>query len=374
MRLRPIVAVLAAVLCAQTIPAATAAAAPVRAARPGVSVQPGKAAAGTTAWVRGSAWMPGATVQVQICGADAVHGSADCDTEHGVTAMVAPAGTFEAGLTVGEPPSACPCVVRAGTLPGAAGAPVTATAPFSVEGHPTARIDRGVAPVRVDVVGVEVVGSPDRGELFGGRPRRTLVLRIRNSGADPIENAPLVVGWGAGDTPDSPLDAPRTGTLRPGQTAAYRIPVVLPPAAFGHFVVGGRYAGSVPFKTGFDAYPWGLLGVNALAALLLLIGVRLALGRWARARRRRRNRASGLPAHGTVAAASPPGVLRAAPAVELADVIGYLDSVAPSPSGACVVDRDELIGYLERRSGEALQPVDVEALDRFLALPGGEVR
>lgn len=369
MRLRSVAVLLAAAaLCGQAVPAVAA-----PAARPGVSVQPGGAAAGTTAWVRGSAWTPGTTVQVQICGADAVHGSADCDTEHGVTAMVAPAGTFEAGLTVGEPPSACPCVVRAGTLPGATGSPVTAIAPFTVEGHPTARIDRGIAPVRADVVGMEIVGRPDRGELFGGRPRRTLVLRIRNSGADPIENAPLVVGWGPDDTPDSPLDAPRTGTLRPGRTATYRIPVVLPPAAFGHFVVGGRYAGSVPFTTGFNAYPWGLLGVNALAGLLLLVGIRLTLGRWARARRRRRGPA-GLPAHGTVAAARRQEAPRGTPAVELADVIGYLDSVAPSPSGAYVVDRDELIGYLERRSGETLQAVDLEALDRFLALPEGGAR
>ncbi len=63
--------------------------------------------------------------------------------------------------------------------------------------------------------------------------------------------------------------------------------------------------------------------------------------------------------------------VRSGPAVELTDVLGYLDSVAPSPSGAYVVDRDELIGYLERQSGEVLEPVDVEALDRFLAPPRG---
>jgi hypothetical protein len=363
MRLRPL-AVLLAAGAALCVAPAQAAAVPGRAAAPGVSVEPGKAAAGTTAQVRGSSWTPGTTVQVQVCGANAVHGSADCDTEHGVTAMVAPAGTFEAGLTVGAPPAACPCVVRVGTLPGGTGAPATATAPFTVEGHPVKKIVRDVAPVRADVVGLEVVGGGDRGELFGGRPRRTLVLRIRNAGAEPIENAPLVVGWGAEDTPDSPLDAPKTGTLEPGQTATYRIPVVLPPAAFGRFVVGGRYAGSVPFETTFSAYPWGLLGVNALAALLLLFGIRLALGRWAAARRRRRRRPAPAPVRHPVAA-------RSGPTVELTDVVGYLDSVAPSPSGAYVVDRDELIGYLERRSGEVLEPVDVEALDRFLAPPRG---
>ncbi|TDB94355.1 hypothetical protein [Actinomadura sp. 7K534] len=365
MRARSIAVLLAAALVVQ--PAASArpaAAAPVRAAEPGVTVEPGAAAAGTTARVRGSSWTPGATVQVQVCGANAVHGSADCDTERGVTAMVAPAGTFEAGLTVGAPPVACPCVVRVGTLPGGTGPPAAATTPLTVEGHPVERIVRDVVPVRADVVGLEVVGGGDRAELFGGRPRRTLVLRIRNSGAEPIENAPLVVGWGAEDTPDSPLDAPRTGTLQPGQTATYRIPVVLPPAAFGQFVVGGRYAGSVPFETTFSAYPWGLIGANALAALLLLFGIRLALGRWAAARRRRRRGAVASPVHHQVAAP-------AAPAVELTDVLGFLDSVAPSPSGAYVVDRAELIGYLERRTGEVLEPVDNEALDRFLAPPRG---
>ncbi|NKZ09306.1 hypothetical protein HGB48_37060, partial [Actinomadura latina] len=336
-----------------------------RAAAPGVRVEPGSAAAGTSARIRGSSWTPGATVQVQVCGAGAVHGSADCDTERGVTAMVAPAGTFEAGLTVGAPPSACPCVIRVSTLPGGPGPPATVTAPFTVEGHPVERVRRDVAPVRADVVGLEVTGGGGRGELFGGRPRRTLVLRIRNSGAEPIENAPLVVGWGAGGAPDSPLDAPKTGTLRPGQTATYRIPVVLPPAAFGRFVVGGRYAGSVPFETTFSAYPWGLLGVNALAALLLLVGIRLTLGRWAAARRRRRR---------PVPASAPPAAPSPARTVELEDVIGYLDSVAPSPSGAYVLDRDELIGYLERRTGEAGKTVDVEALERFLALPRGEPR
>ncbi|MFI0350255.1 hypothetical protein [Actinomadura sp. 9N407] len=362
----PALAVPAQAVPAQTVPTQTvpAQAGPgtVQAAAPGVSIQPTRAAAGTSARVRGSAWTPGTTVQVQICGAGAVHGSADCDTERGVTAMVAPAGTFEAGLTVGAPPAACPCVVRVATMPGGTGAPATATAPFTVEGHRVERIVRDAVPVRADVVGMEIVGGGERGELFGGTPRRTLVLQVRNSGPEPIVDAPLVVGWGAEDTPDSPLDAPATGTLRPGQTVTYRIPVQLPPASFGRFVVGGRYAGSVPFESSFSTYPWGLLGVNLLAVLLLLLGIRLALGRRARARRRRRLAA--VPA--TIHQAAPDG----APVVEVADLIGYLDSATRSPSGAYVVDRDALIGYLEGRRGGGVEAVDLEALDRFLALAG----
>ncbi|SNT38461.1 hypothetical protein SAMN05443665_102660 [Actinomadura meyerae] len=347
------------------VPAAAARTAPP-AVEPGAAVEPSSAAAGTAARISGSAWTPGATVQVQVCGAEAVHGSADCDTERAVTAMVAPTGTFEAGLTVGAPPAACPCVVRVGTLPGGPGPEAVVTVPFTVAGHPVEAVRRDAPPVRADVVGLELVGGGGRGELFGGRPRRTLVLRIRNSGPEPLENAPLVVGWGGGAVPDSPLDAPPTGTLRPGQTATYRIPVVLPPASFGRFVVGGRYAGAVPFETSFSAYPWGLLGANALAALLLLIGVRLTLGRWARARRRRRR--------AVPATAAPPAARAPEATVELTDVIGYLDSVAPSPSGEYVVDRDALIGYLERRTGGAAAAVDTEALERFLALPRGDAR
>ncbi|MFG2090063.1 MULTISPECIES: hypothetical protein [unclassified Spirillospora] len=366
----------AALLAASLVPAVPAGAS----ARtgPGVSVEPARAAAGTSARVRGSGWTPGSTVQVQVCGARAVHGSADCDTGRAVTAMVAPTGAFEAGLTVGAPPSACPCVVRVSTLPGGTGIPATVDTPFTVLGHPVRAIVPEVVPVRADVVGAELVGGGGRGELFGGKPRRTLVLQIRNAGADPIEDAPLVVGWGAGGVPDTPLTAPGTGVLKPGETATYRVPVELPRASFGTFVVGGRYAGQVPFETSFSTYPWGLLGVNLLAAMLLLLGIRLALGRRA-ARRRRRRQGAVPPAPGAATAAGEsPAHHRAAPGpagtVEIDDLIGYLDAMTRSPSGAYVVDRDALLGYLEERRGGELRQVDVDALDRFLSSSPGEAR
>ncbi|MEU5882474.1 hypothetical protein [Spirillospora sp. NPDC047279] len=278
-------------------PASASAAASVAAAEdPGVTSSPQEAPLGTLVRVRGSAWTPGATVQISLCGANAVHGSADCDTEHAVTAMVAPAGTFAAGLTAGAPPSPCPCVVRVTTLPGSPAAPAAVNARIAVPGHRTGPILKDITPVRADVVSAEVTGGGGWGELFGGRPRRTLVLQIRNAGAEPISGAPLVVGWGAGREADSPLDAPGTGTLPPGRTATYRVPVELPQASFGQFVVGGRYAGAVPFSTSFSTYPWGLLAVNAVALLLFVLGVRLSAGRWAARRRRGGARAAALPA------------------------------------------------------------------------------
>jgi len=335
-------------------PAAAAAPSPAP-ARPGVAVEPGGAAIGTGARVRGSAWTPGATVQIQVCGANAVHGSADCDTERGVTAMVAPAGTFAAGLTVGGPPSACPCVMRVTTLPGTPGTPASVTVPFTVVGHRVGVILEDVVPVRADIVDAELTGGGGWGERFGGRPHRTLVLTVRNAGPEPIVDAPLTIGWGSGKVADSPLDTPRTGRLGPGRTATYRVPVALPPASFGRFVVGGRYAASVPFETSFSTYPWGLLGANALALALFLLGLRIAFGRWAG--RRRASRAAGLaPTHDHVTAS------RCA-SLDADDLLGYLDATARDPSGAYRIDREALAGYLRRRTAG---PIDPAALERFL--------
>ncbi|MFC6879310.1 MULTISPECIES: hypothetical protein [Actinomadura] len=313
---------------------------------PGVSAEPASAAVGTFVRVRGSAWSPGTTVQAEVCGANAVHGSPDCDTPHAVTALVAPAGRFEAGLTVGEPPAHCPCVVRVSALPDSAGPPAAATSPLAIPGHPDGPVLRDVTPVRADIVSAELTGGGRRGELFGGAPRRTLVVRVRNAGAEPIVGAPLVARWGAGDVPDSPLEAPATGTIQPGRTATYRIQVRLPSASFGRFVVGGRFAGSVPFQAAFTTYPWGLLGANVVAALLLLIGVRISL------RRRTARRRAAVQA---AAGAAPPPRGR-----ELDELIDHVRGL-----GRRSIDREELVAFLEERRGG---PVDLAALDRYLGL------
>ncbi|MBO2447856.1 hypothetical protein J4573_12200 [Actinomadura barringtoniae] len=341
-----------------TAPAALAAGPPnAPPGGPGATAVPAEAAIGTAVRVRGSAWTPGATVQVQICGANAVHGSADCDTQGGVTALISPAGTFDAGLAAGAPPAACPCVIQVSTLPGSPGAPRTVTFPFRVLGHRVAVILKDITPVRADIVDVEVTGGGGWGELFGGRPRRTLVVQVRNAGADPIVGAPLTVGWGAGSDPDSPVDSPRTGTLRPGQTATYRVPVELPPASFGTFVVGGRYAAAVPFKTTFSAYPWGLLGVNAVALLLFLLGLRLAFAR--RAARRRTRATERVPAP------MRPPVTQHITRNGADELLDYLDETAREPSGDYRIDREALSDYLRRRTAG---PIDVAALEDFLAL------
>ncbi|MFI0349092.1 hypothetical protein [Actinomadura sp. 9N407] len=329
---------------------------------PGLSAEPGEAPAGTAVRVRGSAWTPGAMVQVQICGQNAVHGSADCDTRFGVTARIAPTGTFEAGLAVGAPPSACPCVIRAATLPGSGGRALQRTIPFAVLGHRTGAILPEVVPVQADVVGLDVVGGGGRGELFGGTPRRTLVVRIRNAGAEPIKDAPLVAGWGAGKEPDSPLDAPESGSIGPGETATYRIPVELPAASFGTFVVGGRYAGSVPFKTSFSTYPWGLIGANALAALLLLLGIRLTLRRRSARRAAARTRGA-IASAGALAPAVHQVAPRSGPAIEVGELLAHLDRADLANGVPGQIDQAELVAYLRSR-GEP--PVDLAALDRFL--------
>ncbi|MFC6929186.1 hypothetical protein ACFQHO_01665 [Actinomadura yumaensis] len=111
-------------------------------------------------------------------------------------------------------------------------------------------------------------------------------------------------------------------------------------------MVGGRFAGSVPFQAAFTTYPWGLLGANVVAALLLLIGVRISL------RRRTARRRAAVQA---AAGAAPPPRGR-----ELDELIDHVRGL-----GRRSIDREELVAFLEERRGG---PVDLAALDRYLGL------
>ncbi|GAA3203323.1 hypothetical protein [Actinocorallia longicatena] len=311
----------------------------------GASAAPADAAPGTVVRVHGVGWPAGISVQISVCGRMGVNGSADCDASGAVTVPVAPDGTLDAGLSVTAPPVPCPCVLHLTTPPGVP--EQTLNLPFEVLGHPQAAVVKQAEPVRVDLIDAELTGGGTWSELLGWRTRRTLVLTVRNSGGQKVVNAPLVVGWGAGGEADSPVTAPPTGTVEPGRTAVFRVPVELPPASYGTFVVGGRFAGQVPFETSFSTYPYGLFGVNLAALVLLVLGVRAAI--------RRRRRPPAAPAAAVAPALSEP--------LDRSALLGYLESTAGRVDGdTLVIDRPALVAYLK---GPRL--VDPEALDRFLA-------
>lgn len=323
-------------------------------ADPGGSASPGEGAPGTIVQVTGAGWPAGTSVHLSVCGRLAVNGSVDCDSSGAVTAPVGPDGVVAGGLTIGAPPVDCPCVIRMAT-PAKADRQVV-DVPFTVLGHPTSEVVKDAQPVRVDLVDAELRGGGSWSELFGWRTRRTLVLTVRNNGPDPVKDAPLVVGWGAGATADMPLTAPPTGAIEPGATAVFRVPVELPPASYGDFVVGGRFAGQTEFQVSFTTYPYLLFGVNLLALLALLFGIRAAI-------RRRRSQTRG------AAAPQPPVPAQAAPrSLDRSKLLAHLDGTARTRDGdTLVIDRTSLVAYLD---GPPL--VDTGALDRFLdASPGG---
>ncbi|WP_411104287.1 hypothetical protein [Streptomyces sp. cmx-4-9] len=266
---------------------------------PGVAVDDARAVPGRPVKAAGTGWLPGATVQVEICGGGALRGSPDCDTLRAAVALVAADGTFRLTLIAGAPPTACPCVLRAVAAQGGA----RAQTPVSVAG--TADAPAAPAParaVRVDVVAATLSGRPRFAELFGAPAHRTLTVTLRNPGDQPLGRAPLIVAWGPGSRADLPVADPVTAELPARAEQTYRIPVRLPAAAFGRYSVGGRYA-SAEFAVTTDLYPWGLLGLAAFAVLLTVFTASAAVRR--SGERRRAGRAGAV---GRVGAGLPPFV------------------------------------------------------------------
>src|SRR4051812_33507475 len=73
---------------------------------------------GATVLVTGAGWTGGDEVSVQLCGAGARRGTADCAQHASTIAMVWPDGTLHAWLAVARPPAPCPCVVTASSVSG----------------------------------------------------------------------------------------------------------------------------------------------------------------------------------------------------------------------------------------------------------------
>ncbi|MFF3611538.1 hypothetical protein [Streptomyces sp. NPDC002580] len=247
--------------------------------RPTVSAGTTRLVPGRPVTVTGTGWPSGATAQAEVCGAHALRGSADCDTLRAAVALVAADGTFRVTLVAGTPPSDCPCVIRVTSRP----RPGSATLDVDLTGHREAELPSLAPAPRVDVLRAELSGSPGLAELFGASPHRTLVVTVRNPGTTALGRAPLIVAWGTGGTADIPVAAPLTTALPAGATRTYRVRVTLPAAAFGRYSVGGRY-GPARFSSATDVYPWGLVAITGLSALLLVfaLGVAVRRGRPAR--------------------------------------------------------------------------------------------
>ncbi|WP_328365365.1 hypothetical protein OHQ88_17680 [Micromonospora zamorensis] len=237
----------------------------------GLTLAAPAAAPGDRLGVNGTGWPGGALVQLVTCGQLAIGGSASCDTRAALAVPVRPDGTFAVQLVLGTPPVPCPCVVHATLVGGTARGQVDA--PLELTGHTMGETPTvSAAPVRLDLVEARIAGRPGWRSLFGAAATRTLVYTVHNPGPHPLPNPPLNVRIGRDGGGDR-VSTPGTGSIRPGETRTYRIPVTTPFAAFGRYTVQADLGGFGPAETTLRTYPWGLFLVHLLGGTLIIVGI-----------------------------------------------------------------------------------------------------
>jgi hypothetical protein len=274
-----------------------------------VSVPPAAAATGQLPRLEAtpSSVQPGGTVtvgaydlaplseyQIQVCGNAGFGGSADCTLASTITAATSESGHFIVVLVVLRPPMPCPCVVQATILRGTGGlTEQQVSTPITIIGVPTA------TPVPPPVTGTpsglvvdraDLAGTATWAEWFGGPPQRTLVLRLRDAGANPIPSTPFLLRAGPAGHPTQIVSAPVVPPLYPGQAITYRVPITFPALAHGNYVVVGNLGNAgqtVTFTATTPLMPWGIV---ILVAMVVLVALGLVVRRVVRRRRERRTR------------------------------------------------------------------------------------
>jgi fluoride ion exporter CrcB/FEX len=245
-------------------------AAPVRAGGLVARLSVSEAAPGEEVRVTGEGWGPGQLLQFVTCGEGGVTGSAACDTRGALATPVRPDGTFVVDLTVGEPPRDCPCVVHIAAVQGDADAVVNL--PITLTGHTVGQIPRGADPVRQLIVQDARLTGGTAAAWFGAPDRLTLIYTIRNPTTSTLVDATARVRLGGGGD-DNVVHSEQITGLGPGQSRTLQVPVEIPLAAFGRYVVGVDVSGLAQARITFQAYPWGLFLINLLGLLLITWGV-----------------------------------------------------------------------------------------------------
>ncbi|GGN71469.1 hypothetical protein GCM10010112_38850 [Actinoplanes lobatus] len=220
--------------------------------------------------VTGEGWEPSQLLQFVTCGEGGVTGSAACDTRASMATPVRPDGTFIVDLLVGEPPKACPCVIHVAAVQGDADA--TVNLPLTITGHASGQIPRTADPVRDLVVQDARLTGGTAAAWFGAPDRLLLVYTIRNPSTSTLVNATAQVRLGGGGD-DNVFHQAQITDLGPGQSRTLTVPVELPLAAFGRYVVTVDVSGLAQARLTHQAYPWGLFAINAAGLLLIAWGV-----------------------------------------------------------------------------------------------------
>ncbi len=251
--------------------------------RPSIIVSPGTASPNERVTVTGSNFPPDSDVQTQVCGNNALNGSADCVQSTSQEVSTTKTGLFDMQLVVTIPSKPCPCVVMALDFSSS----LTPTTPITIIGAPVAS-PKGSRIQRLQVLDAYLTGNGPWTAWFGAPPKRTLVITVRNPNSAAYVNPPLILAIGnASDTTTHEATTRNLATIGPNAVNIYRIPVSFPAVSIGEHQVTG-IIGNVGLSRSFQVqtwlFPWGLLIVLLIVLELIL----LLVTRYFRERRRRR--------------------------------------------------------------------------------------
>jgi hypothetical protein len=222
-------------------------------------------------------------IQAQVCGHNALNGSADCVLSTSQEVSTTNKGLFQVPVVVSLPPKPCPCVVLVLDFSSSA----TPKAPVTIIGAPY-KTPSATRIQKLRVVNAYLNGDGPWTAWFGASPQRTLILTIHNPNSVPYVSPPLVLFVGnKSDITTHEATTQNLPTIGPNGTRTFSIPVSFPALSIGEHQVYG-VVGNVGLSRTFEVqtwlFPWGLLVV----LLLLLEIILLATTRYFRERRRRR--------------------------------------------------------------------------------------
>ena len=190
-------------------------------------------ASATTFKVQGTGWPADILGQLEVCGAEARSGTSDCALDTAQVVASNSRGTFEGRLQLVIPPSPCPCVVRAVSE----STSDAATAPLDIPDAPTAHPGDGEvsAPAlrRLDADHVALEGSDDVRTWLGGKPHRTFVFELVNSGSVAVENATVTMTAGPADNPTGFVTPVKVDRMDVGERRSFTVPIEFPNLSSG---------------------------------------------------------------------------------------------------------------------------------------------
>jgi len=230
---------------------------------PTLTVTPARSAAGAEVEVTLAGFPPG-IVTVELCGNAARRGSPDCAVADG-RSVLATGRPVRTALRITVPPRPCPCVVRAVGIGGA-----RAMLPIVVTGAATAPPDV-TPPGRVEVVGARLTTAGRDWSVLAGPAHRTLRVRVANRGGRRSATTPVTVAVGRD------IDAPLVTTgvtvpaLAPGAERTLRIPIRVPPPAWGGYRVVVRVGPQRAVVRETFLAPWGVPALLGVAAACLAV-------------------------------------------------------------------------------------------------------